>query len=202
MARQLTYALVADGGTDRVLQPIVERSIRCIDPTVEILEPEFRKRRGPVGLIDVDHLHGAMLIFVHRDAEGADPDVRRAEFADVGDERVVPVIPVRMTEAWLLGDARAIARAAGRPKATIVLPAPRQIEQLADPKSVLERLLIEAAGDPTGRKRKQFTRRLTTHRVNAADYITDFTVLDSLSAYQRFMQDLKCSYPFGAPPST
>ena len=196
MVRQLTYALVADGGTDRVLQPIIERSIRCIDPAVEILEPEFRKRRGPVAEYLSKYHHGAMLLFVHRDAEGTGPEARRVEFAHVNDERVVPLIPVRMTEAWLLGDADAIARAAGRPGANIQLPPSHSVENIANPKSLLESLLIEAAGRPTGRKRKQFIKHLTSHRINVAAYLRDFSVLDGLSAYRQFLRDLQRAYPY------
>ena len=44
----MTWSIVADGGTDRMLIPIIEWAIHRLDPEVEILEPEFRKRRGSV----------------------------------------------------------------------------------------------------------------------------------------------------------
>ena len=39
---------MADGGTDRLLVPIIQWAIHRLDPVVEILEPEFRKRHGSV----------------------------------------------------------------------------------------------------------------------------------------------------------
>lgn len=39
-------AIVADGGTDRLLVPIIQWAVHRLDPGVEILEPEFRKRKG------------------------------------------------------------------------------------------------------------------------------------------------------------
>ena len=49
MNRQITYTVVADGGTDRLLVPIIDWTIHRLDPTLDILEPEFEKRRGSVG---------------------------------------------------------------------------------------------------------------------------------------------------------
>ena len=48
MNRQLAYAVVADGETDRLLVPVIQWAVHRLDPGVEILEPEFRKRRGSV----------------------------------------------------------------------------------------------------------------------------------------------------------
>ena len=48
MSRQLTFSVVADGGTDRLLVPIIQWAIHRLDPQVEILEPEFSKRSGSV----------------------------------------------------------------------------------------------------------------------------------------------------------
>lgn len=109
MSRQITYSVVADGGTDRALLPIIEWSIHRLDPEVEILEPEFRKRSGSVHEFLQGYRTGSMITFVHRDAESDSLESRLLEFEDVP-QTVVPVVPVRMTEAWLLIDSRAIAR--------------------------------------------------------------------------------------------
>ena len=37
MSRQLTYAVIADGKTDRMLVPIIQWAIHRLDPEVEIL---------------------------------------------------------------------------------------------------------------------------------------------------------------------
>lgn len=201
MVRQLTYAIVADGGTDRVLQPIIDHSIRCLDSDVEILEPDFDKRRGPIGDYLERYRQGSMLVFAHRDAEAMGHKARVSEFARIRDQRVVPVIPVRMTEAWLLIDPTAIARAAGRPGATVDLPPVQRIEQLPDPKAMLEQLLLTAAGDPTGRSRDRFKRKMTAHRVNVASYITDFSRLHALAAYTAFVDRLRDAYPYSGRSS-
>lgn len=198
MGRQLTYAIVADGGTDRVLQPIIDHSIRRLDTHVQILEPDFDKRHGSIGDYLQRYRQGAMLVFAHRDAEASGHDARLEEFTHVPDQRVVPVIPVKMTEAWLLIDPTAIARAAGRPGASVDLPPIHGVERLRDPKALLEQLLLTAAGDPSGRRRDQFKRKMTAHRVNVASYITDFSRLDALPAYSAFMDRLRSAYPYAS----
>jgi hypothetical protein len=53
---------------------------------------------------------------------------------------VVCVIPVKMTEAWLLIDEKAIREAAGNPKGRqpLNLPKPSKTEELSDPKETLK----------------------------------------------------------------
>ncbi len=196
MNRQLTYLLVADGGTDRALAPIIEWAIHRLDPEVEILEPDFRKRQGPVQDFVVALGTGAMIVFVHRDGEGATLETRLQEFAGVTRNDVVPVVPIRMTEAWLLVDAGAIARAADSPGATFPIPNVNQLDSLADPKETLEGLLLAAAGNPTGRRRKQFERSIVQRRVNVASLINDYSTLESLPAFQRFQTELAARYPY------
>jgi len=194
---QITYILVADGGTDRVLIPIINWAIHRLDPEAEILEPDFVKRRGPVGEFLNSLETGAMVVFVHRDAETEDSLTRLFEFANVDDERVVPVIPVRMTEAWLLCSSSAIASAAGRPKAEVLLPALASVESLPDPKAHLEELIIHAAGAPTGRRGKQLRASIIERRVSVAERIADYSPLEALPSFTDFQQRLASAYPYG-----
>lgn len=195
MTRQLTYEVVADGGTDRALVPIIEWAIHRLDPQVELLEPVFRKRNGPVAPFLRDHRSDAMLMFVHRDAESMSVEQRLAEF-DGAPAAVVPVIPVRMTEAWLLISARAIAEAADRPETEVTVPAVRDVASLADPKLELEQLLLAAAGHPSGRRGKKFRASLVSRRVNVATLIEDYAPLEGVPAFQAFQSALASKYPY------
>ncbi len=197
MSRQLTYEIVADGGTDRVLMPVVQWAIHRIDPTVEILEPDFRKRRGPAAEVLEGPESGAMMVYVHRDSESASLEERMLEFDGVDRADVVPVVPVRMSEAWILFDGAAIAQAAGRPSVEVSVPSMSEVEGLANPKQLLEHLLHTAAGSPTGRRNKLFRRSMIDRRVNVASLIRDFSPLEQLSAFRRFQEKLAEVYPYG-----
>ena len=196
MSRQLTYAVVADGTTDRLLVPIIEWAIHRLDPEVEILEPEFRTRSGSVADFLRTYDSTAMLVFVHRDAEKIPLEQRMKEFDRVDRPDLVAVIPVRMSEAWILFDGPAIARAAGSPSANVSVPRLSEIEGIAEPKDRLERLLFEAAGSPGGRRGKVFKRSLVERRVNVARHIGDFSPLERLTAFQQFQRSLAERYPY------
>ncbi len=193
MSRQITYTVVADGGTDRLLVPIIDWTIHRLDPEVDILEPEFEKRAGSVGEHFESSTRTTMLVFAHRDAEASSIDDRLREFDSVSG--VVPVVPVRMSEAWLLIDGDAIARAADS-RAAVDLPKLNTLENVVDPKSELETLLFAAAGSPTGRRGKKFKSSLAKRRVNLASLITDYSPLESLEAFRRFQSSLADAYPY------
>ncbi|MCA9535241.1 MAG: hypothetical protein R3B89_35615 [Polyangiaceae bacterium] len=188
--------MIADGGTDQILLPIIRWSLHRIDPAVELLEPDFRKRVGSVADYLRSYESGAMLVFVHRDSENQTLDVRLREFADVHRDDVVPVIPVRMTEAWLLADARAIARAADAPDTEVVLPPISSLERISDPKLCLDELLLKAAGSPAGRRRKKFNNTLVERRINVASLVSDFSPLDRLASFSAFQTVLRVKYPY------
>ena len=199
MNPQLAYAVVADGGTDRLLVPIIQWAIHRLDPGVEILEPEFRKRKGSVAEFLAAYRTGALLIFVHRDAENTTLDARLQEFQPLLRQDVVPVVPVRMSESWLLFDGSAIAKAAGSPRSSVPVPALAQLETIPDPKQRLDDLLFQAAGAPAGRRGRTFRRSIANRRVSVAEYITDYSPLESVPAFRRFQEALAVRYPYGTP---
>ncbi len=137
-----------------------------------------------------------MLMFVHRDAENVSLRQRLNEFAGYERRGVVPVVPVRMSETWLLIDGRAIARAAGRSAKPVRVPRVRKLESVRDPKRVLDELLVKAAGQPTGRRLQTLKRALTEKRVQVASYISDFSRLEKLEAFREFQRALRREYPY------
>ena len=196
MSRQLTYEIVADGETDRLLIPIIQWSIHQLDPDVEILEPEFKRRSRSVDDFLSAYNSGAMLIFVHRDSENVPLEERLKEFESVDRSDVVPVVPVRMSEAWILFDGSAIAKAAGSPSSQVQVPKMDRIESIASPKRRLDQLLLKAAGSPEGRKGKNFNSSISQRRVSVAQYISDYSPLKHLPAFRRFQRSLAESYPY------
>lgn len=188
--------MVADGGTDRILVPIIQWAIHRIDPDVEILEPAFNKRKAPLAEYLEAYHPETMLAFVHRDAENLSLEERLQEFPQDAREDIVPIIPVRMSEAWILFDGHAIARAANRPSYSVTVPDIAELERLADPKARLQELLLEAAGSPTGRRLKNFRRSIVDRRISVALLIQDFSPLEALPAFAQFQQSLAKRYPY------
>ena len=138
------------------------------------------------------------LLFIHRDAENASLGDRLNEIrhavvdANIDDVifNFICVVPVRMTEAWLLFDRDAIRQAAGNPNGTVPLQLPRlsDIESLPDPKRVLHRALRTAKEYGT-RRRKRFDVNKAVQRVPKC--IEDFSPLRSLSAFIALEEEVK-----------
>jgi hypothetical protein len=102
----------------------------------------------------------------------------------------VCVVPVRMTEAWLLFDEIKLRLAAGNPAGTVQLslPAFPRIEGLPDPKETLYRLLQNATELPP-RRLKKFSHTQAFYRL--AELIEDFSPLRQLPAFTSLEEDLQ-----------
>ena len=107
-------------------------------------------------------------------AERQNPQWRYDEIAKAVAEAspcppAVAVVPVRMTEAWLLLDEETLRKVAGRPRSTVHLnlPPPSQLEACPDPKSVLREVLDLASG-LAGRRLRRFRERFGENRRSLA----------------------------------
>ncbi|WP_218123413.1 DUF4276 family protein [Quadrisphaera sp. DSM 44207] len=139
------------------------------------------------------------VLIAHRDADSTGGDRRRAELTETCaalqvDGPLVPVIPVRMTEAWLLLDPAAIRTVAGNPrgKAPLELPRPRDFEGVPDPKALLRQALL-AAADATGRRRDQVAKRFPAHRRQLLERLDRSGPVSGLPSFQALLQDVEAA---------
>ncbi len=128
------------------------------------------------------------VLFIHRDSE-REPFNRRLEEVQTALKNAsrnqidsIPVIPVRMLEAWLLFDEKAIRRAAGNPNGSepILLPKLSRVESEPDPKRILCQALSQASG-LSGRRLHRFRPLSKRHLV--AEEIEDFSPLLHLTSF-------------------
>ena len=197
------YVLVADGSSDKCLLPIIDCFLNEHFPNV-IFERDFAELgflpKPPKSLMERVQIaikyYEPDWVFIHRDAEKeANPIEKRGGEIDgvlheLKSEQVfVKIIPIRMTEAWLLIDEKAIRRAASNPNGKIKLQLPHvnQLESIADPKEMLFNLLRHAS-ELSGRKLTNLNVNRLSHLV--AENITDFGKLRSLEAFQHFESQL------------
>ncbi|MFA7233248.1 MAG: hypothetical protein WC076_03965 [Terrimicrobiaceae bacterium] len=197
------FTLLADGTSDRALLSVLRwmlsqhhGNLEWIGQTAEVQNLP-KKPKGLAGRIRATlELFPADVLFVHRDAEKESPDRRREEIASAFSEVKVaaspvpiPVIPVRMTESWLLISEAAIRGASGNPGGRIALqvPAIRNLEGIPDPKEVLKNLLI-AASELKGRRRKKF--HFPEHRARVPDFIEDWSVILQIPSAARVYDDI------------
>ena len=203
----LDCTLLADGSSDTALLPILEWVIRqhSGDAGVQCEWADLRRLHEPPRAL-VDRIVKAVefypchLLFVHRDAEGQDPEMRYEEIhTAVQVARVrgvelpyVCVVPVRMQEAWLLLEPSAIRHAVNNPHGTapLNLPAPHRIEAHPNPKVLLYESL-RTASELSGRRLKRFQPEKGALLVSR--HMSDFGVLRVLSAFRRLEGDVQAN---------
>lgn len=197
------YTLISDGSSDETLLPILNwltRQHLGLEP--QGAWADFRRLNNPPSrlsqqIVMAIKLYPCEILFIHRDAEREPRQIRVEEINQAVIESAtaqrsvshVAVIPVRMTEAWLLLDERAIRLAAGNPNGRMPLEMPSidRLESLPDPKENLFRCLRVASG-LRGRRLDQFRAHQKRHLV--ADHISDFSPLQRLSAFRALADDL------------
>jgi hypothetical protein len=197
----IQYTLLSDGSSDQALLPILSFVLR--EQGAETVEPQWadigRLRDPPQALPDriraaID-LYPCDLLFVHRDAERDGYHYRRVEIIHARDAAGIDVasvcvVPVRMTEAWLLIDEGAIREAAGRPLGRVVLNLPqlRRLEEQANPKASLHQALRDAS-ELRGRRLRDFPVNQRVRRV--AELIGDYGALRGLPAFRALEQEVR-----------
>jgi hypothetical protein len=167
---EVRFTLISDGRSDKALLPIlswvlIQSGVRS--PITGDWADWGRFRNPPRNLArkieSAVRLYPCNLLFIHRDAEAAEPAVRRDEIRRALENAGGPVppsvciVPVRMMEARFLFNEQAIREASGNPagREALNLPRLREIETLPDPKEVLYRLLRDASG-LSGRRLRGF----------------------------------------------
>lgn len=143
------------------------------------------------------------LILIHRDADsdedtqsaGPNKRIEEIEEAVLGSGYAgpwAPVVPVLMTETWLLVDGSAIRQVAGRPSGSLILglPSLSQVENQSDPKGCLERALL-AAGEPSGkRNRAKFIRDIPRMRRSLLEKLPVGGPLEQVPSWLLFRENL------------
>lgn len=195
--QRLRYTLVADGSSDAVLMPIIDWLIADCWPGQGV-QGTFADQIPSVGLAlerripEVLRLFPCDLLIVHRDAEGDSLTQRIDEIVravPVEGPKWVPLVPVKMTEAWLLSDELAIRSAAENKggKVRLELPKKARWEQLQDPKAVLfEALTVASEKSPRALRKFNPAR----HRALVAQRTVEFSALRGMPSFDLFEQKL------------
>ena len=169
----MKFLLICDGKSDGYLVQHIRRLLLKLGDNRPDGDAWYRGRRLSEKIKSgLEYSSGIDCLFIHRDAEHPSQIFnRRREIEDAlrgsnFENFWVGVIPVRMTEAWLLLNEEAIRMVSGRRHGTndLRLPRPSEVERIRDPKQELYRALIEASGASSRRRRQSRQRELSSMR--------------------------------------
>jgi hypothetical protein len=203
----LRYTLLGEGSSDEALLHHIEWIFQRY--TRRILLSEYARldrlprppKTFPDRIARTITMYPCDILFIHRDADRQTYDKRFLEITESVQaacegnqiQNLMPmhicVIPVRMLEAWLLFDEAALRRTAGRPrgKEPLDLPSLKDIENLPNPKEILNHALNIAATTRSDRARGLHRSEMT---LRLAELIDDFSPLLALSAFARLNRDI------------
>lgn len=190
----MRFLLVCDGSADQYLVQHIRRLLIELGDGSPDGDAWYHGRRLSDRIRSgLEYSSSVDCLFIHRDAEHPSQvsnrrdemvnALREAEYADLW----VGIIPIRMTEAWLLLDESSIRRVSGSPNGTneLRVPRPRDVEGIVDPKSELNRMLTEASG-ARGRRRRRIQKELPRMRRQLLEDLAVSPDLTQVPAWQSF----------------
>lgn len=210
----LVTALYAEGSTDHRFLPlliqrtavqILSRRGRSIIDVLEPMQvmPATKAVRAEEKILAVARqVHGYHFLFIHADADAptvemalqqrVEPGLALIHKAQQQRERicadVVPIIPIQMTEAWMLADANALIEVIGiASPSRLDFPKPQQVEAIADPKEQLTQIVEAAFANRTRRVRRRYR---IAEFYEPLGRTVNLSVLWQVPSYQRFVADL------------
>ncbi|OKI24763.1 DUF4276 family protein [Streptomyces sp. CB03911] len=199
----LRVLFLGEGSSDEGLVPHIERIAAELDVPVAVSSPALDWISPPVGHSVADKLRAVRglsdtydLAVLQRDADrGPDQDRRDEIAAAVRTEwpglAHMPVVPVRMLEAWLLLDEQAIRQVAGNPngRMDLQLPRPSTVERIPDPKQQLKETLALASG-AKGRRLAELQKRFPRNRHRLFELLDQEGPVSQVPSWHRFVTDL------------
>jgi len=211
--RQLLIGLYTEGNTDvRFLTSIIKRTFEeiCFDcqGDLEILDIQNIKINKSTFSEDVISVartgtndFGIMVLCVHTDADdNTDTNVYQNKInpalnvLENSDEdickNIVPVVPVQMTEAWMLADKELLKRELGTNKNDNELAIYKTAEEYSDPKEAIKNAIVIVNQERTRRHRKDLNISDLYQRIGQSISINKLKDVPSYSKFQMNIREV------------
>lgn len=215
MARQLFIGLITEGPMDvRFLQSVVERTfidvafecendlepyVRCL--TVEKVKLGFNEYVEKASRQGMEEM-GMDILCVHTDADSK--DTKRAYAEKINPARkhlsekqgeicknLIPIVPVRMVEAWMLADKELLKKEIGTTVSDEELGISRMAELYSDPKDTIIQAINKSNRTATRRHRRDLDISELYASIGAS---LDLEKLNSLPSYRQFVDEVREAY--------
>jgi hypothetical protein len=211
---QIIIGLITEGSTDiRLLESIVERTFVDVgfecDTQIEVITPIINIEKGKGDFISqIENCCrrafevGVMALCVHADADDISDNnvfvskVNPAITAIVALEGdfckiLVPVIPVQMSECWMLADKQLLKDEIGTDMSDAELGINRRPESISDPKAVIENAIRIARKDMVKHRRQELP---VSELYQPIGQKIELGKLESLPSYLKFKEAVRNAY--------
>ncbi|MVM42184.1 DUF4276 family protein [Spirosoma sp. HMF3257] len=212
MSNIITVGIIAEGSTDyRFLGGIIRRTFETVamecatDIDVYSVDPiEVNKTAITDYVFNAAKRadeHGIMVMCVHVDADAEtdkdafadriNPAFDRVQIDKTADlcRNLVPVVPVRMVEAWMLGDKIALKQEMNTTLTDTELGIDRPPERIADPKACIEEAIRHSQKHKTRRHRYELTIGDLYEPLGINAQIAQLVLLPSFKKFQEAVRD-------------
>jgi hypothetical protein len=214
MTRQLFVGLVTEGNTDeRFLESIVKKTFEQIAfecqgeieielSIIKITKTTFAENVFAAAKIGVER-YGIMVLCVHADADEETDSAAFANRIDPATEMVraspdndlcriiTAIVPIRMTEAWMLADRDLLKREIGTDLNDSDLGIHRDAERIADPKQVIAEAIRLARVGLTKRRRSEL--KISDLYLPVGQKM-NLARLAELSSYSKFKDSVRAAF--------
>lgn len=211
MSKQIIIGFTTEGKTDiRFLESIIQRSFENVafecSGQVEVLPVQYIEKQNGDFIEVVKYCarqaesFGVMVLCIHADADHAS-DTRAFNYKiipaftavnQVETEHVcknlVAIVPVQMTEAWMLSDKNLLKSEIGTNKSDVKLGIHRAPEVYSDPKQTIKVAIKLARQDLPRRRRRELT--IGELYLPIGQKI-DLNKLENLTSYQKFKEAVR-----------
>lgn len=213
MSPQIIIAFATEGNTDiRFLESVIKRTfeevaVECLQD-LEIFDPiHIPKVDGSIEEKALDYAgkaleNGASILCIHVDADDRTDkktfdDRISPAFNAIREAKtelcknLVAIVPVQMTEAWMLADKELLKRQLGTNKNDEELGINKSPEGFSDPKQIIESAIRLARSDLSKRRRSELTIGELYQPIGQQ---IELNKLDSLPSYQKFKKAIRNTF--------
>lgn len=213
MGNIITIAYTTEGSTDkRFLESVIRKTfeevaLKC-EGSIEVYDPVYIElAKSGTFIHDMELLLkdafkiGSNVVCFHADADNKnDHDVFQYKIEPLNSlleklgndtcKNIVSIVPIRMSEAWMLADKKLLKEEIGTTISDIELNINKQPEAVADPKEVIIEAL-RIAQDHLPKRRNRITISELYQPIGQSISITE---LDKLSSFRKFKSSVENAF--------
>ena len=220
MSHQLLLRLYAEGSTDEAfLQPLIQRlaedilaggsvEVLPLNPPVRLKDNEKSPDRAVNIIQAARKADGSHILIVHNDVDKRSyaetynqlikPGLEKIKQLKIENpasrfcDKIVPLLPQHMIEAWVIADQKKLREILKTNKSAreLGLPSLKEIERIADPKSILNGAIDIARKDHPARRRNKDTSTMRSQIYTNMGLEVDLAILKKLPSFQKFKDAL------------